>query len=58
MLREGIRLYEYRHAILHDKSMAVRGRVAIIGSANFDLLSILMNWEQVLVIDDVGIVGK
>jgi cardiolipin synthase len=58
LIKKGIRFYEYQHSILHAKSMVVDGWVVIIGSANFDFLSISMNWEQALVIDDVGIVRE
>ena len=58
LIKKWIRFYEYQYSILHAKSMVVDGRVAIIGSANFDFLSISMNWEQALVIFDVKIVRE
>ena len=40
LMKKGIRFDEYQHSILHAKSMVVDGWLVIIGSANFDFLSI------------------
>lgn len=56
LIGDGIEFYEYQGSTLHAKSMVVDDRLAIVGSANFDFLSISLNWELAVVIDDPMIV--
>jgi len=42
----GVKVREYTGSVLHAKSMVVDDRLAVVGSANFDILSISMNWEH------------
>jgi len=58
LMNDGIRFSEYQGAVLHAKSMVCDERLAVVGSANFDYLSISMNWELSVVVDDPAIVGE
>src|SRR3954454_13057525 len=44
LLKAGIDLYEYRHGLLHSKTMIVDGKVGLIGSANLDRRSFELNF--------------
>lgn len=52
MLKWGVTIREYLGPILHAKTMVVDNQIAVIGSSNFDILSVLMNREVGLVIFD------
>ena len=58
LMDDGIKFYEYRGRVLHAKSMIFDDRLAVVGSANFDYLSISMNWELGIVVDDPAIVRQ
>jgi cardiolipin synthase len=58
LMDAGVKLREYTGSILHAKSMIVDDRLAVVGSANFDFLSISMNWELSVVIEDAKIVEQ
>ncbi|MDB4644276.1 phospholipase D-like domain-containing protein, partial [bacterium] len=57
-MEAGVKLREYTGAVLHAKSMIADDRLAVVGSANFDFLSISMNWELSVVIEDPEIVSQ
>jgi len=42
---DGIKFHEYQGRVLHAQSMVFDDRLAVVGSANFEDLSISMNWE-------------
>ena len=52
LLRWGVRVIEYLGPILHAKTMVIDDNIAIIGSNNFDILSVLMNRETAIVVFD------
>lgn len=52
LLRWGVRVIEYLGPVLHAKTMVVDDSIAIIGSNNFDILSVLMNRETALIVFD------
>jgi len=54
LLRLGIRIFEYRDAILHAKSLVADEYVSVVGSTNFDFRSFRFNGECNLVILDEG----
>ncbi|MBT8037268.1 MAG: hypothetical protein KJO21_06955 [Verrucomicrobiae bacterium] len=56
LLRWRVRVIEYLGPVLHAKTMIVDDNTAIIGSSNFDILSVLMNRETALIVfdDDVA----
>ena len=39
LLEAGVRIFEYKPAMMHSKTMVVDGRTVVIGSTNFDQLS-------------------
>ena len=54
-LRAGIRIWEYRPALMHSKTIAVDGRWATVGSANLDRRSFAINHELNLAFHDPGL---
>ena len=48
----GVRIYEYTPAFLHAKVAVVDGRWSTVGSSNIDPLSLLLNLEANVVVDD------
>jgi cardiolipin synthase len=53
LLRNGVRLFEYPHTLLHQKVMTIDGVYSLIGSTNFDDRSFETNDEITLgVLDD------
>ncbi|MGC6582630.1 MAG: phospholipase D-like domain-containing protein [Akkermansiaceae bacterium] len=54
----GVTIREYKGSVLHAKSMVADDRLAVVGSANFDLLSIALNWELSVVIVDPVVVEQ
>ena len=51
----GIRIDEYGPPMLHAKVLVVDGRIAAVGSANFDNRSLTLNFEIMAAIYDEGI---
>jgi cardiolipin synthase len=49
-----VRIYEYTPAFLHAKVARVDGRWATVGSSNIDPLSLLLNLEANVIVDDPG----
>jgi cardiolipin synthase len=45
LVRNGVRVFQYRPSWLHAKAMAVDGTWALVGSANVDVRSFLLNFE-------------
>lgn len=45
LLREGVEIWLYRHAMVHSKTMTVDGRWSTVGTANIDRLSMQGNFE-------------
>ena len=54
ILEFGGEIRAYRGGLLHTKSMTVDGRVALFGTANFDMRSLWLNYEVSLLVDDEG----
>jgi cardiolipin synthase len=53
LLARGVRLFEYRSAILHAKTLVADDYVSVVGSSNLDFRSFYFNAEcNVLVMDD------
>ena len=50
----GVRIFEYTPAFLHAKVALVDDDWATVGSSNIDPLSLLLNLEANVVVDDVG----
>jgi cardiolipin synthase len=54
LLAAGVRIYEWREALMHAKTAVVDGRWASIGSTNLDWRSIVHNYEADLVVYDAA----
>jgi cardiolipin synthase len=52
MLKGGVKIYEYRHTMMHNKTMVVDGVFSTIGSINFDARSMNRNAEESLAFYD------
>ena len=51
-LEAGIKIHEYRGALLHAKTITVDGRWSSVGSANLDRRSFALNHELNIAFDD------
>lgn len=58
LLKGGVRIYEYRKTMMHNKTMVVDGLYATIGSINFDARSMNRNAEESLAFYDRGFAKK
>jgi cardiolipin synthase A/B len=58
LLRQGVRLFEYPHTLLHQKVMTVDGCWSAVGSTNFDDRSFDTNDEITVGILDKGVAAK
>jgi cardiolipin synthase len=45
LLEAGVEIYEYRRGMMHAKTLTVDGCWSVVGSANFDPRSLLLNFE-------------
>jgi cardiolipin synthase len=52
LLERGVRIFEYRDAVLHAKSLVADGLVSVLGSTNLDFRSFRFNAECNLVVFD------
>lgn len=55
LLRAGIRLHQYQHAMVHAKTATIDGQWSTVGTANIDRLSLSGNYEINLEIIDRGV---
>ncbi|KAA0256454.1 MAG: cardiolipin synthase [Acidobacteria bacterium] len=58
LLAAGVRVFAYRPAILHAKTMVVDGTVSLVGSANMDVRSFLHNFELGVLVHDAALGGE
>ncbi len=54
LLQAGVRIMEYPLGLLHTKSLTIDGEVTLIGSANMDRRSFDLNYENNILLHDVG----
>jgi cardiolipin synthase len=52
LLDQGVRIHEYHESFLHSKIVTVDGRWGLLGSANMDTRSFLINFEVSLLLYD------
>jgi cardiolipin synthase A/B len=52
LLKAGLELFEYRHGLLHAKTMVVDRKIGLIGSANLDRRSFELNFENNILFAD------
>ena len=50
LIAAGVRVYEYLPRMLHAKTVAIDGRWAALGTANFDYRSFFLNYELVVAV--------
>jgi cardiolipin synthase A/B len=55
LLRAGVRIWEYRPAMMHAKTFVIDGRWCTIGAINFDNRSMALMDETTLMVLDAGI---
>jgi cardiolipin synthase len=58
MLKGGVKIYEYRDTMFHNKTMVVDGMFSTIGSINFDTRSRNANAEESLAFYDTNFAAK
>ncbi|MDR7271748.1 cardiolipin synthase [Pelomonas saccharophila] len=58
LLGHGVEIYEYTPAFLHAKVAVVDGQWATVGSSNIDPLSLLVNLEANVVVQDAGFASR
>ena len=58
LLQGGVRIYEYKPALLHAKTMVVDGMWSTIGSTNLDPRSFELNEELNVSFFDAGVAGR
>ena len=58
LLEAGVKIHEYLPGLLHAKTMAVDGQVAMIGSANLDRRSFELNYENNILFLDSALTGE
>ena len=51
-LDQGVVIREYRRSVLHAKTMVVDRELAVVGSTNYDYLSVALNLELSIVVYD------
>ena len=52
LLDAGVEIYEYNKGILHSKSITIDGCWSLVGTPNFDIRSLILNFEVGLAIYD------
>ncbi|QDV51478.1 cardiolipin synthase [Gimesia fumaroli] len=52
LLDVGVEIYEYNKGIIHSKSLTIDGCWSLVGTANFDFRSLILNFEVGLAIYD------
>jgi cardiolipin synthase len=58
LLESGVRIYEYRPALLHAKTMVIDGIWSTVGSTNLDYRSLALNEELNVVLYDAGVAQR
>jgi cardiolipin synthase len=58
LLAAGIEVFEYRRGAMHSKTLTIDGRWSLVGSANFDNRSLMLNFEAGVAIDDPRIAAQ
>lgn len=58
LLVAGVRIVEHQEGLLHAKTATIDRQVAMVGSANFDVRSFLLNFECTLFVYDRDFAGQ
>src|SRR6185295_13557185 len=57
LLAAGVRIYEWREALMHAKTAVIDSHWASVGSTNLDWRSFVHNYEADLVVEDADFAG-
>lgn len=49
LLMSGVRIFEYTPGFIHAKSVCMDGKVAVVGTANFDFRSLYLHFENCII---------
>ncbi|CAL4321617.1 cardiolipin synthase [Buchnera aphidicola] len=52
LLDSGVKIYQFKKGVLHSKSILVDQQLSLVGTANFDMRSLWLNFEITIAIDD------
>lgn len=52
LLESGVSLYQFKHNLLHTKSVLVDKQLSLVGTVNLDMRSLWLNFELTAVVDD------
>lgn len=52
LLESGVKLYQFKHNLLHTKSVLIDNQLSLVGTVNLDMRSLWLNFEITTVIDD------
>jgi cardiolipin synthase len=52
LLQVGVRIFERTGAFIHAKAMLIDDRIAFVGSANWDIRSLRLNYETIMGVHD------
>ncbi|MDH2999325.1 cardiolipin synthase A [Chelonobacter oris] len=52
LLKAGVQIYEFRHGLLHAKTLTIDEKISYIGSTNLDLRSFNLNYENNILLQD------
>ncbi len=52
LLESGVVIYEFKHGLLHSKTLTMDNKVTLIGSSNIDLRSFDLNYENNILLRD------
>jgi cardiolipin synthase len=58
LLQAGVRIYEWREALMHAKTAVIDSRWSSVGSTNLDWRSFVHNYEADLIVLDAGFAGE
>lgn len=58
LLAAGVRIAHHREGLLHAKAATIDRRMAMLGSANFDMRSFWLNFESTLFVYDADFAGR
>ena len=58
LLKAGVKIYEYRPALLHAKTMVIDGRWATVGSTNLDPRSFALSQELNVIVYDRAVAAR
>jgi cardiolipin synthase len=58
LLAAGVRIFHRKPPFMHAKAMLIDGRTAIVGTANWDVRSLRLNYETSMILYDEAFAGK